>query len=286
MSELRARVLSAVVAVPLAAALVYFGGLALALLLAVLGAAAAREVFGLARQRLVRPLTAIGVPLAAAIPLAVHGFRLGWFAQPVTLAAVVFVAFLGAALFSRRIDEQPLASIAITVFGVLYTGGLLSFGYLLRHHPWTVTAAAGTAVVGLPVVITWVSDIGAYAVGKTLGRTKLMPAISPGKTRAGALGALVAAVIAAGAYDLFVLQPVANLALGLGRATVLALLLSVAGQIGDLVKSLFKREAGVKDSGRFLPGHGGALDRIDSLLFVLPVAYLLLGALLTPTMLP
>ncbi|MEW5918851.1 MAG: phosphatidate cytidylyltransferase, partial [Gemmatimonadota bacterium] len=179
-----------------------------------------------------------------------------------------------------------LASIAITVFGVLYTGGLLSFGYLLRHHPWTVTAAAGTAVVGLPVVITWVSDIGAYAVGKTLGRTKLMPAISPGKTRAGALGALVAAVIAAGAYDLFVLQPVANLALGLGRATVLALLLSVAGQIGDLVKSLFKREAGVKDSGRFLPGHGGALDRIDSLLFVLPVAYLLLGALLTPTMLP
>jgi phosphatidate cytidylyltransferase len=286
MSELRARVLSAVVAAPLAAALVYYGGPALAILLAVLGAATAREVFALAQQRSVRPLGAIGVPLAAAIPITVHMYRLGWLAQPVTLAAVVFVAFLGAALFSRRIEEQPLASIAITTFGVLYTGGLLSFGYLLRHHPWTVTPAAGTAVVGLPVVVTWISDIGAYVVGKTLGKTKLMPAVSPGKTRAGAIGAIIAAGLAAMLYDRYVLAPVANLTLGPMRALLLGVLLSVAGQVGDLLKSLLKREAGVKDSGRFLPGHGGALDRVDSLLFVLPVAYLLLGALLTPTMLP
>ncbi|MGQ0643850.1 MAG: phosphatidate cytidylyltransferase [Gemmatimonadaceae bacterium] len=285
MSELRARVLSAVIAVPLAVALVYLGGPALALLLAALGAAAAREVFALARHQSIRPLTAIGVPLAAAMPLVVHLYRLGWIAQPLTLAAVVFVAFLGAVLFSRGVAEHPLACMAVTTCGVLYTGGLLSFGYVLRHHPWTVTAAAGTAVVGFPVVVTWVSDIGAYFVGKTLGRTKLMPVVSPGKTREGALGALVSAALAGAAYDAFVLRPVAQLELGWWRALLVAITLSVAAQIGDLVKSLLKREAGVKDSGRLLPGHGGALDRIDSLLFVLPVGYLLLGVLLSPSML-
>jgi phosphatidate cytidylyltransferase len=284
MSELRARVLSAVVAVPLAIVLVYVGGLGLAILLAALGALAGREVFALAARQGLRPLSSIGVPLAAALPLVVHVHRLGWMAQPVTLAAVVFVALLGAALFSRGIDEHPLACMAVTTFGVLYTGGLLSFGYVLRHHPWTVTPAAGSVLVGFPVVLTWVSDIGAYAVGKTLGKTKLMPLVSPGKTRAGALGALVAAALVAVAYDAWVLRPVAHLTLGWQRAVLLAIILSVAGQIGDLVKSLLKREAGVKDSGRFLPGHGGALDRIDSLLFVLPVAYLLLGVFLSPGM--
>lgn len=284
MSELRARVLSAVVAVPLAVVLVYLGGPALALLLATLGALAAREVFAMARQQSIRPLSAIGIPLAAALPIVVHVHRLGWLSHPLTLAAVVFVAFLGAALLSRGVDERPLACVAITTFAVLYTGGLLSFGYLLRHHPWTVSAASGTAVVGLPVVIAWVSDIGAYAVGKTLGKTKLMPQVSPGKTRAGAIGAIVSAALVAIAYDIFVLRPVAQVTLGWSRAVLLAVILSVAGQIGDLVKSLLKREAGVKDSGRLLPGHGGALDRIDSLLFILPVAYLLLGTFLTPAL--
>lgn len=282
MSELRARIASAVVAIPLAIVLVYIGGPALAVLLAALGAASAREFFALAAKRGHRPLAAIGVPLAAALPLVVHVYRLGWLAQPVTLAAVVFVALLGAVLFSRGVDEGPMAAMAVTTLGVLYTGGLLSFGYLLRHHQWTVSAASGSALVGLPVVLTWMSDIGAYAVGKTLGRTKLMPSVSPGKTRAGLVGALVLAAATAVVYDAWVLRPYAQLALGWMRAIALALAVSASGQVGDLVESLLKREAGVKDSGRFLPGHGGALDRLDSLLFALPVAYLLLGVLLVP----
>ena len=282
MSELRARVLSAVVAIPLAVVLVYAGGPALAVLLAALGAACARELYALAAKGGVRPLSSIGVPLAAALPLGVHVYRLGWIGNPVTLAAVVFVALLGAVLFSRGVEEKPLECMAVTTFGVLYTGGLLSFGYLLRHHQWTVTAGSGAALVGLPVVLTWMSDIGAYAVGKTLGRTKLMPSVSPGKTRAGLVGALVVAALTAVAYDMWVLRPFAQLTLGWTRAVLLALAISAAGQVGDLVESLLKREAGVKDSGRFLPGHGGALDRLDSLLFALPVAYLLLGVMLAP----
>jgi phosphatidate cytidylyltransferase len=286
MSELRARVVSAVVAVPLAVVLVYAGGPALAVLLAALGAVAARELYALATtggaKNGVRPLSAIGIPLAAALPLVVHIYRLGWISNPVTLAAVVFVALLAAVLFSRGVEEKPLECMAVTTFGVLYTGGLLSFGYLLRHHQWTVTAASGAALVGFPVVLTWMSDIGAYAVGKTLGRTKLMPSVSPGKTRAGLVGALVVSALAAVACDVWVLRPYSQLTLGWTRAVVFGLAVSLVGQVGDLVESLLKREAGVKDSGRFLPGHGGALDRLDSLLFALPVAYLLLGAMLVP----
>lgn len=281
MSELRTRVLSAVGAIPVAAACVYAGGPALALLLAALGAAAAGELFAMARRQSIRPLAAVGVPLAAALPLMVHMHRLGWIARPVTLAAVVFVALLGAVLFARAPEERPLECMAITTFGPLYAGGLLSFGYLLRHHPWSVTAASGVALVGVPVALTWISDIAGYAIGKTLGKTKLMPAVSPGKTRAGAVGALVAAALAAVAYDAFVLRPFAQLALGWDRALVVGIAISAAGQVGDLVKSLVKREAGVKDSGRFLPGHGGVIDRVDSLLFALPVGYLLLGALVS-----
>lgn len=282
MSELRARVLSALVAIPLTAAAVYAGGPALAVLLAALGALGAREVFALARRQSYRPLATIGVPLAAALPLVVHVHRLGWIARPMSLAAVVFVALLGAVLFARRADEQPLASMAVTTFGALYAGGLLAFGYLLRHHPWTVSAASGVAFVGFPVILTWVSDIAAFVVGKALGKTKLMPSVSPAKTRAGTIGALMAAALAAVAYDVWVLRPFAQLALGWERAVLVGLAISAVGQIGDLVESLLKREAGVKDSGRLFPGHGGALDRLDSLLFALPVAYLLLGALVAP----
>ncbi|MGQ0539955.1 MAG: phosphatidate cytidylyltransferase [Gemmatimonadaceae bacterium] len=282
MSELRSRVLSALIAVPVVALVVYAGGPALAILLAALGAAGTHELFAMARRSGLRPLAGLGIPLAAAIPLVVHVHRLGWIAQPLALGGVLVVALLGAILFARRPDEQPLGSMAVTLFGPLYLGGLLAFGYTLRHHPWIVSAAAGTALLGLPVVATWLSDIGAYALGRTLGRARLMALVSPGKTRAGAIGAVVCSALGVVAYDAWILRPVAQLTLSWPRAVALGIVLSMAGQVGDLVKSLLKREAGVKDSGRMLPGHGGVVDRLDSLLFALPVAHLLLGAWLAP----
>jgi phosphatidate cytidylyltransferase len=133
-----------------------------------------------------------------------------------------------------------------------------------------------------PVVLTWTSDIGAYVVGRSLGSTKLMPAVSPGKTRAGAWGALVATVGASLAYAQWVLPANAQLTLSPGLAALFGLLVSAAAQVGDLAESMLKREAGVKDSSSLLPGHGGILDRLDSLYFVLPLAYLFLTRLLSP----
>ena len=157
---------------------------------------------------------------------------------------------------------------------------MLPFGYALRHHRFVIEHAAGTALVLFPVILTWASDIGAYFVGRALGKAKLIPSVSPGKTRAGAVGALVITMAVALAYNTQVLRPWAQLALAPWTALAFGAVISVAAQVGDLAESLLKREAGVKDSSHLLPGHGGILDRLDSLFFVLPVAYLILGRLL------
>jgi phosphatidate cytidylyltransferase len=118
--------------------------------------------------------------------------------------------------------------------------------------------------------VTWVCDTAAMFGGRTFGGPKLSPVVSPGKTRSGAIAGVVGALAVAPLFSEW-LFPRAGLVLGLGQALAIAGVLSVVGQVGDLAESLFKREAGVKDSSRLLPGHGGILDRLDSLYFVVPV---------------
>ena len=133
-----------------------------------------------------------------------------------------------------------------------------------------------------PLILAWASDIGAYAVGRAIGGRKLIPTVSPGKTVAGALGGLATTMIVSWVYVRFVLSPMASLTMTVQASILFGLLISVAAQVGDLAESLFKREANVKDSSGLMPGHGGLLDRLDSLLFVLPVAHLLFSWLLLP----
>jgi len=276
-SELTKRVLASVVLAPTVVVAAYLGGAALAALLGIIAALGAWEVGRIAAARDVRPLS-VGIGIAAAIPLLVQAHHIRLYTLPLSVAAVAFVALLGAAIFVRGVDGRPLTSVAVTVFAALYTGGTLAFAYGLRYHRFTIPAepAAGTALVFLPIVLTWASDIGAYFVGRAVGRRKLIPAVSPGKTVEGALGGVVATVLAAWLYAEFVLEPLAHLALRPAAIVLFGVAISVAAQLGDLAESLLKREAGVKDSSRLIPGHGGVLDRLDSLFFVLPVAYLLL----------
>lgn len=280
MGELARRVIVALIAAPLAIGMVYLGELPLAVFLGLVGGAGAWEVYRLARHGGVDALDALGVPIAVALPILAHLDRLHLLSSPAAVGGVIFVALLGASIWARGVGGRPLESVAVTVFGALYTGGMLAFGYALRHHRFVIEAAAGTALVMFPVILTWASDIGAYFVGRALGKAKLMPSVSPGKTRAGAVGALVVTMGAAYAYNLHVLRPWSQLALAPWTALAFGVLVSVAAQVGDLAESLLKREAGVKDSSHLLPGHGGVLDRLDSLFFVLPLAYLVLGRLL------
>lgn len=276
LSNLASRVLVAVIAIPLVAGAVLAGGAAFALLLAIVSAIAARELYGIAAHGGYAPLTRTGVVLAFLLPLAVHFFRIGRFNPPeIALGAMVMLALFALALFRRPPDAHPLGAVAVTVLGVFYTAAMLSFAYALRYHNYVVTARAGTALVFYPLVLTWVSDTAGFFVGRALGKRKLMPSVSPGKTIAGAVGALAFCMLASWAYARWVLVPFASLAVRPEIAVALGATIGVAVQVGDLVESLLKREAGVKDSSHLLPGHGGMLDRIDSLLFALPVAYFL-----------
>ena len=274
LSNLAARVLVAVIAIPLVIGAVYLGGLLLAITLGLVSALAARELYGIATAGGYAPLARTGTVLAFLLPIGVHFFRLGRFVPPeIALGAMVIIALFTLALFRRSSEQHPLGAVAVTLLGVLYTAGFLSFAYALRYHNYVVTARAGSALVFYPFVLTWISDTAGYFVGRALGRTKLMPSVSPGKTREGAFGALVCCMLASWAYAQWVLVPYASLGLRTAIALALGAAIGASVQIGDLVESLLKREGGVKDSSHLLPGHGGVLDRIDGMLFALPVAY-------------
>jgi phosphatidate cytidylyltransferase len=263
MSELTRRVLFGVVAAPLAIAIVLYGGAALAGLLAVASAIAAWELFRIARAGGHAPFGDLGAALAGLVPLAVHATYLGLLQPRYAYFATVLLILLALSIWTRGASGKPLGAVAVTTMGVLYTGGLLSFGYAIRYHDYAVGGvtlgsipiAAGGVLLGLPLVLTWATDIGAFFVGRSVGGRKLIPAVSPGKTVSGAIGGVITSVIVAWLYVTYLLRPGAQLSMSPSSIIVFGIVVSIAAQVGDLVESLLKREAGVKDSGGLLPGH-------------------------------
>lgn len=279
MSNLVRRILFAVVAIPVVIGIVWLGGWLLAGALAVLGALGASEVYGLARRQGVEPLAPAGIAAAVAIPLVAHwthghagDARLGWSLGVLWLLAVPAFAM------RRGPAARPLAASAITVFGALYASGTLTFLLALRNPATGPDGAlARTALVLFPMVATWLCDTAAMAAGRAFGGARLAPVLSPNKTWAGAIGGAAAALATAVLVGVLVLGPLGwDLPLALLLAVGLAV--GVLGQLGDVAESLFKREAGVKDSSALIPGHGGVLDRLDSLYYVIPVCAVLLAA--------
>jgi phosphatidate cytidylyltransferase len=280
-SELTRRIIFAVIAAPASVAIVYWGDWALAIVLSVLAALAAWEFFRMARETGALPLEPAGIALAALLPIAVHAQRLGLYTLSLTAIVAMALVLFASTIWLRGPAGKPVSSVSITAFGVLYAG-VFSYIYALRYHDYAVGAAAGTALVFLPIFLTWTTDVGAYAFGRMFGRKKLIPSVSPGKTVEGAVGGLGLTIVICLLYVRFILMPYAQLGLTIQGAVLFAIVVSVAAQTGDLAESLLKREAGVKDSSSILPGHGGILDRFDALLFVMPIAFLLLGRLLLP----
>ena len=142
----------------------------------------------------------------------------------------------------------------------------------IRHGPHSDAHPRGSAALGiLPLVMTWVCDTCAMAAGTLFGGPKLAPVLSPRKTWAGAVGGAVGALVAALVYGSVVLDRVA-LRLTPWQLVAVGVVVALAAQVGDVAESLLKREVGVKDSSKLIPGHGGVLDRLDSLYFALPVS--------------
>jgi phosphatidate cytidylyltransferase len=185
--------------------------------------------------------------------------------DPLLLPALVLTlaagAILAAPIWQR--GAPSVQSAAATLLAVVYIGWLLGYGILLHH-----TSPRGDELVLFLVGVTWVGETAAYLVGSTLGRHQLAPVVSPRKTVEGAVAQVVASIATGVALGAWLLP-------GCGVATVAAAggLLGIVGQVGDLTESVMKRTVGVKDTAALIPGHGGVLDRIDSLLFNLPAFY-------------
>ncbi|HKQ57118.1 MAG TPA: phosphatidate cytidylyltransferase [Candidatus Eisenbacteria bacterium] len=260
------RVGSSVLFIPLLVLLARAGGIAFWAFVALEVTLGLAEFYRMMRGRGLNPFQLLGMVSALGllwVSYRPHTPHVGF------MVTAVLLLVLGLEL--RRPElRQRVEDIAVTSFGVLYVGWLSAHFVLLRELPWQVGAgyAEGASFVLLAFFMTWSCDTAAYAIGRSVGRYRPFTRISPRKSLEGSLGGLVAAV-AAGLIARQWFAPYLRTI----DAVLLGLLVGLFAQVGDLVESLLKRDAAHGDSSDFIPGHGGVLDRFDSLYFAAPVVY-------------
>lgn len=239
---------------------------AFALAVAALSALGAREYFALARAKNIAAEETTGIAAIIAIHLAAwlwpQGYNLLFFAAIVAIMAAHLIR-----------GEHTLAGIATSTFGSVYLGWMP--GHLILLHQ---TPQIGPGLVTITAVAIVLCDTGAYFTGRAIGRTPFAPRLSPKKTWEGAIGGIAWTAAAMGILYLIHLQLHLSVFPNWPPAIYFAIgaIIALIGEAGDLLESMLKRDAGVKDSGNLLPGHGGILDRFDSILFAAPLLYYLI----------
>lgn len=258
------RVITGIVAGAAFIGLLIWGSLPFQIFVGLLALVALSELFKMARLPILtlEGLLASLACLVLAMPFVSELLLLGK-NGPFLLFGAVILSMLSAAVFSN--GKYSFAHVSFPFLCAFYVG----FGFQALN----MARISGIHIVLFGIFIVWATDSGAYFVGRSLGRHKLIPSVSPNKTIEGALGGVLSAVAASFIMVSFFKDKLPDLPLF--EYLLLAALFSCAAQLGDLVESSIKRQFNVKDSGVILPGHGGILDRFDSMLFVLPLMYLL-----------
>ncbi|HYM19443.1 MAG TPA: phosphatidate cytidylyltransferase [Candidatus Kapabacteria bacterium] len=282
--------LFAIVAIPIVLFIVLFKPLGFYALTIMLAGLTVWEYYGLAKVKGYSPQVPFGIVITMCIA-SLFGqlrmkFYLGWdfdFVIGIAVALIILSSFLILAIELFRNKPNPIAQTAITLFGAAYIGiGCGSvFGVYDSLRYWASARGGYNSLIGGYFVLTvlvsiWICDSAAYFIGRAFGKHKFFERISPKKTWEGAIAGFLASII------IWIVLPKVIPALGfisIVNAMVIGFIVGSIGQIGDLGKSLLKRDAGVKDSSNLIPGHGGVLDRLDSILFVFPVLLILLYVL-------
>lgn len=253
---LQLRIITSIIGIPLLLGLLYFGGAAWWGVFIVIGAMALFEYYQMMTAKGHQPLYLSGYLLMALIFYSVYN-------NNILIPGLSIV--LGLSLFHMVVKYPAvhIDDVSLSFFGAFLISYMLSYAlqiYYLSNH---------FLIILLALLLTWGSDTGAYFIGKSLGKRRLAPALSPNKTIAGALGGIFFSSLVAVLF----FQLIEWGQLSPAYALLLGILISILAQLGDLTVSGMKRYFGVKDSGKIIPGHGGVLDRLDSFLLVLPLMY-------------
>ncbi len=257
---MKQRVITAVIALIIFLPLLYLGGLPFDILVTLMGIVAMSEFLIMKKKLLVSFEAIVSFLLMLSILLPV--FWAGFWTQDTLGGSFYLLALVLLVYTVISKNRFSFDDAGVLLLGGLYAGLGFRFMMLARAESlWMMLYA---------LLIVWVTDSGAYLIGRKIGKNKLAPHISPNKTWEGSIGGSLSTVVIVGTYLYF-----AQAAFPYSFSTMLlwTLVFSVGGQLGDLIESAFKRHYGVKDSGKILPGHGGILDRFDSLLFVLPLMH-------------
>ena len=265
-SNLARRVLVAILGAPGLVSMFWLGGLLLRAPLLIIVAGGTIEFLEMQKHKGLHPWKRIGTAASLIWCVWVHQFGIENSIYPLFF---LFLTCLILPLFSARIETR-FADATFTLLGTLYVGLLGSFTLVVRNLPIS-GGSDGQTIAMLVLLAIWVTDIAAYSVGGFFGKRHPFPKISPGKTGAGFVGGLAGALCTTlvGANIL----GISTFTKGLG----IGLVVGLGAQVGDLVESMMKRDAGVKDSSTIIPGHGGILDRFDSFLFTFPLVYFYLA---------
>ncbi|PLS06548.1 phosphatidate cytidylyltransferase [Neobacillus cucumis] len=256
---MKQRIITGVVAAALFLPIVFYGGLPFVLLTYILATIGLYELLKMKNLNIfsINGLLSLIFLWVIIFPKQYHHILSSFFYSKTEVAMICIMLLLAFTVITK--NRFTFEDVSFSILSAIYVG--IGFYFFIE------TREAGLVYVFYSLFLIWATDSGAYFVGKAMGKHKLWPEISPNKTVEGSLGGVVCAVIVGILFSLFS----KTIPVGLVTLMGITVVLSVFGQIGDLVQSAFKRHFNVKDSGKILPGHGGILDRFDSLLFVWPI---------------